>query len=364
MTFDELSRLRAIAHTHPRSPKAQLKLAKGLVDASRVLPEEGTTGQPTKASQERYLGEAQQLVKRGSDYGDPESMFYYADCLGTGALLLRSDPAQAFTLYQDAAKRGHPSAAYRTAVCCEIGEQDGGGTKKDTAKAVQWYDRAANLGDVPAMFKLGMIKLKGLLGTQQSMAEAVHWLQQASDQADEENPHACHELALLCESPDNGDALPKDETKALELFTKAGKFGYKHSQFRLGQAWEYGLLGCPIEARNSIIWYTRAASQGEHQSELALSGWYLTGSEGILEQSDTEAYLWARKAVASRPPLAKALFALGYYTECGIGTQRHVGDAKFWYSKAAGKTRTTCLRKESIANKRAQSKTSPTHKQE
>ena len=61
--------------------------------------------------------------------------------------------------------------------------------------------------------------------------------------------------------------------------------------------------------------------QEEHQSELALSGWYLTGSEGVLQQSDTEAYLWARKAAQSG--LAKAEYAMGYFTEVVCPDQPH-----------------------------------------
>ena len=33
------------------------------------------------------------------------------------------------------------------------------------------------------------------------------------------------------------------------------------------------------------MWYSKAAEQGEHQSELALSGWYLTGSDNVLGQN-------------------------------------------------------------------------------
>jgi TPR repeat protein len=82
------------------------------------------------------------------------------------------------------------------------------------------------------------------------------------------------------------------------------------------------------------MWYSRAAAQEEHQSELALSGWYLTGSEGVLQQSDTEAYLWARKAAMSG--LAKAEYAMGYFTEVGIGAPANLEDAKRWYWRAAG----------------------------
>lgn len=220
------------------------------------------------------------------------------------------------------------------AVCCEIGQEEGGGTKRDPFKAVQWYKRAAAIGDTPAMYKMGMINLKGLLGQARNPREGISWLKRAADRADEENPHALHELALMYQNAGGNDIIVRDEQYASQLFHQAAELGYKFSQFRLGAAYEYGLMGCPIDNRTSIIWYTRAAAQGEHQSELALSGWYLTGSEGILQQNDTEAYLWARKAATAG--LAKAEYAMGYFTEVGIGATPNLEDAKRWYWRAAG----------------------------
>ena len=120
---------------------------------------------------------------------------------------------------------------------------------------------------------------------------------------------------------------------------QAADFGYKFSQHRLGSAYEYGLMGCAIDPRQSIAWYSKAALQEEHQSELALSGWYLTGSEGVLQQSDTEAYLWARKA--AQAGLAKAEYAMGYFIEVGIGAPSNIEDAKRWYWRAACKLQAT-----------------------
>lgn len=42
----------------------------------------------------------------------------------------------------------------------------------------------------------------------------------------------------------------------------------------------------------------------------------------MLPQSDTEAFLWAQKAAEAG--LAKAMYAVGYFTEVGIGTQAHM----------------------------------------
>lgn len=56
-----------------------------------------------------------------------------------------------------------------------------------------------------------------------------------------------------------------------------------------------------------------AAQQNHREACFALTAWYLVGSPGVLPQSDTEAYLWARKAADM--DLAKAEYAVGYFTE-------------------------------------------------
>ncbi|ODA78572.1 hypothetical protein RJ55_05954 [Drechmeria coniospora] len=329
----ELERLRVAIKNNANDQEAALRLARKLIEAADVLaPNLPDPKQRTRA-RERYLLDAHKILKKLTVSQNQDAMFVMADGLGRGLFGNAPDNKEAFTLYQSAAKLGHAAAAYRTAVCCEIGNDEGGGTRKDPLKAMQWYKRSATLGDPPAMYKVGMILLKGLLGQPRNPREAVGWLKRAAEQADTENPHALHELGLLYESAQPNDAIVRDEMYALSLFQQAADLGYKFSQFRLGSTFEYGLMGCGIDPRKSIFWYSKAAAQEEHQSELALSGWYLTGTEGVLGQSDTEAYLWARKAAVAG--LAKAEYAMGYFTEVGIGVPANLEDAKRWYWRAA-----------------------------
>ncbi|KAK1141805.1 hypothetical protein N8T08_008470 [Aspergillus melleus] len=334
VTPQEIQRLQQIVKSRPSDQSTQLLLAKKLVEASTVLVEASRMDPKTKAkSREKYLNDAYKIIKKLVAAGNGEAQFFLADAYGQGLMGLQVDNKEAFNLYHSAAKQGHGQSAYRVAVCCEIGAEEGGGTKRDPFKAVQWYKRAASLGDPPAMYKMGMILLKGLLGQAKNPREGISWLKRAAERADVENPHALHELALLYVNAGTNDVVIRDESYACQLFHQAAELGYKFSQNRLGTAYEYGLMGCPVDPRQSIIWYTSAAAQGEHQSELALSGWYLTGSEGILQQSDTEAFLWARKAASAG--LAKAEYAMGYFTEVGIGTTSNLDDAKRWYWRAA-----------------------------
>lgn len=338
LTPSDLERLRMVAKSNPTDQKAQMNLAKGLVQAASAMEEyvPQTDQKARIKTRERYVTEAHKSIKRLVSTGYPDAMFFLGDCYSQGRLGLDKDAKEAFSLYQGAAKAGHAQAAFRVAVCCELGLEEDGGTKRDLGKAVQWYKRAATLGDTPAMYKTGVIQLKGLLGQPKDSGEAVVWLRKAAEKADKDNPHALHELALWHEAASGNGKVAGDEAYAKQLFVQAAELGYKFSQYRLGRACEYGLMGCPIDPRLSISWYSKAAVQEEHQSELALSGWYLTGAEGVLQQSDTEAYLWARKAATAG--LAKAEFAMGYFTEVGIGCPPSSEEAKRWYWRAACKS--------------------------
>lgn len=173
-----------------------MTLAKKLAEAAATL-EDGVPRLDQKTilkTRERYYAEAHKIVKRLVSTGNADSMFFLGDCYSQAGLGLEKDTKEAFTLYQSAAKIGHAQAAFRVAVCCELGLEEDGGTKRDLGKAVQWYKRAAQLGDTPAMYKTGVIQLKGLLGQPKDTGEAVAWLRRAAEKADKDNPHALHEL--------------------------------------------------------------------------------------------------------------------------------------------------------------------------
>lgn len=333
LTVDELRRWANMAKAAPNDDKIQFEYAKKLLQASKVLVARNPGDAKAKMKQRQaYTGEGIKVLKKCAHRNYPEAMYFLGDCYTQGFYGLPKDPKEAFVLYHSAAKAGHGAAAYRTAVCCELGPD--AGTRRDPMKAVQWYRRAASLGDPPAMYKFGYIQLKGLLGQPRNPKEAITWLKRAAERADEDNPHALHELAVLYADPSlANNIIIKDEAYSIELLTKAGELGYKYSQYKLGQIYEFGQQGQAPNARLSIYWYTRGAAQGEHQCELSLSGWYLTGAEGILQPSDTEAYLWARKAAVAG--LAKAEYAMGYFTELGIGVPSNLEEAKKWYWKAS-----------------------------
>ena len=289
-------------------PEAQFAFAKYLIEAAKKIGDELSEKDVKlgRKYRDHLLQESLRTVKKSAESKEPypDAQFFLANLYGTGQLGLQVDHEKAYYLYLMASKLNHPASTYRSAVCNEIGA----GTKRDANRAVLFYRKAAALGDTAAMYKLAMILLNGMLGHPRNPREAIVWLRRAAAQADMDNPHALHELAMLHERP-NGNVLPLDPHLARDYYMQAAQLGYAPSQFKLGACHEFGHLGCPIDPRKSIGWYTRAAEKGDSEAELALSGWYLTGSEGVLKQSDHEAFLWGRKAAYKG--LAKAEYAVG-----------------------------------------------------
>ena len=256
-------------------PEAQFNFAKYLIEAAKKLGDEisSTDIKLGRRYRDALLQESLRVVKKLAEGKEPypDAQFFLANLYGTGQLGLQVDHEKAYYLYLVASKLNHPAATYRSAVCNEIGA----GTRRDAQRAVLFYRKAAALGDTAAMYKLGMILLGGLLSQPRNIRDAIAYLQRAAAQADEDNPHALHELAMLYE---RGQAVPRNPMAALDLYMQAAQLGYAPAQFKLGSCHEFGTLGCVVDPRKSIAWYTRAAERGDSEAELALSGWYLTGS--------------------------------------------------------------------------------------
>lgn len=332
--------------------------------AIKNMPGQSTSA-PTATLGEAMVMEARKLLKQlahssknAGQGAEAEAQFLLGNCYGMGALGWPLNHKRAFQWYVQASKYGHPEATYRTAVCYEIGI----GTSKDGSCALTFYRKAAHLMHVPAMYKLGVILMRGYCDHPVSKREALVWLQRAActaiaplGPADKSKatttgghggialPHALHALAIvhLTRECERTSIIP-DPNYAIKLLHNAARLGYAPSQSKLGECYECGYF-CPEDESQSIYWYSLAAQQDYPEACLALSGWYLTGSlqAKLITQSDQEAYLWARKAaklskhIQPKSLTAKAYYTLGIYHENGIGTPKSIDIANKWYKKAA-----------------------------
>ncbi|KAL5640255.1 hypothetical protein ACGC1H_007504 [Rhizoctonia solani] len=317
-------------------PDVQYEFAMFMIDASKSLPLPPASGgnqleiEKVEEKREELTREGVQLLKRLADRGHGDAQYLLADCManGIGTHRSRQDFDRAYPMFVLAAKHGHADAAYRAGTCCE----NGWGCRRESAKAVQFFRKAAAALHPGALYRLGIAELNGELGLSKRPKEGVKWLKRSAEHATAEFPHALHELALLHErGVDN--VLFVDYEYAAELLAQASELGYAPSAYRLGECYEYGKMGCPQDAALSIHYYNIAAQQDHRDACFALTAWYLVGSPGVLPQSDTEAYLWAKKA--AEQGLAKAMYAVGYFSEVGVGTTQSLPDAMHWYKRAA-----------------------------
>ena len=104
----------------------------------------------------------------------------------------------------------------------------GRGCPKDKTKARQFYQRAAELGDLDACKNLARMQLSGEGGPPDHPSAAL-WLQKAVDAQD---GSSCLLLARLYHI---GDGVPRDERRAITLLEKACNLGVQPACLLLQQ---------------------------------------------------------------------------------------------------------------------------------
>lgn len=105
-----------------------------------------------------------------------------------------------------------------------------------------------------------------------------------------------------------GDGVPRDEQRGIELLQQAAEAGFVDAQFALGDAYANG-RGTAREPAWATMWYGRAAEQGHAEAQYRLAMAYVTGA-GI-KPDFVEAYKWfSIAAAAGHDEAARARLAL------------------------------------------------------
>ncbi|KAL8998191.1 MAG: hypothetical protein Q9169_002676 [Polycauliona sp. 2 TL-2023] len=280
-------------------------------------------------SRAEFLREARNILVKLSDRSYPFAQYYLADGYASGLFSKgKEDYDRAFPLFVAASKHGHAEAGFRAALCYEFGW----GTRKDPPKAAQFYRQSASKNHPGAGSRLGRACLVGDLGLGVRYKEGIKWLKRAAESADFQYNNAPYELGLLHETG-YGDDIFLDESYAAQLFTQSADLGQMEANYRLGDAYEHGKLKCPQDPALSVHFYTGAAQKGHPLAMMALCAWYMVGAAPVLDRDENEAYEWAKKAAQTGLP--KAEYAVGYFTEMGIGCRRDPLEANVWYVRAA-----------------------------
>ena len=177
-----------------------------------------------------------------------------------------------------AALKGDPAAAY------EVGVRfaEGKGVAPDLDQAAKWYDRAAQAGVVPALFRLGTFYEKGLSVKDVDIARRYY-----AQAAERGSAKAMHNLAVL---DADGGGKGANYKSASTWFRKAADRGVADSQFYLGILYARG-IGVEQNLAESFKWFSLAAAQGDADA----------GASATISPSASTFSRWRPPDLQSRP---------------------------------------------------------------
>ncbi|ORY79463.1 hypothetical protein BCR37DRAFT_381647 [Protomyces lactucae-debilis] len=241
------------------------------------------------------------------------------------------DRQEAFRRFKQAAAEGYPRADYRLGMQFEkVG---------DMQRACACYERGAARDDAACLYRLGMMLIFGQHGYTLDKEKGVSCLHLSALGADTDAPLGALVFGLLLAKETkfkiDSSILQPDEGEALAFIQKAAKLGSPGAQVRLGKAYERNELGLPFSPRLSLHYHQLGALGGDPEADLALSKWYLAGSDdGAVMKDEGKAFLHSKLAAMRGLPAAE--FGLGYLYEIGVGCSADLLEARMWYARAAG----------------------------
>ncbi|KIJ53913.1 hypothetical protein M422DRAFT_775209, partial [Sphaerobolus stellatus SS14] len=206
---------------------------------------------------DQLIREATGVLKRAADRGHTPSQYLLADRYANGLETVKSrqDFDRTYPLFVLAAKHNHAGVARR-----------------------HFYRKAAAMG---ACYRLGVAELNGELDLNKSPREGISWLKRSAECATAEFPHALHELALLHERG-IPNVIFKDEDYAVELLVQAAELENAPS--------------ATLQPSKTTPTHASPSQRGTSLAPRACSP----------SPTDTESYLWAKKAADQG--LVKALY--------------------------------------------------------
>ena len=158
-------------------------------------------------------------------------------------------------------------------------------------EAAKWYDRAAQAGIVPAIFRIGTLYEKGLSVKKDIDAARRYYI----IAAERGNAKAMHNLAVL---EADGGSRGANYKSAAQWFRKAAERGVADSQFNLGILYARG-IGVEQNLAESYKWFSLAAAQGDARIPAASA---TTSPSGSTPQSLSAAKLAIQTFVAEPQP--------------------------------------------------------------
>lgn len=262
-------------------------------------------------------------LMKSAEHGYSRAMELLGDIYSKGinedSFIIKQDSAKAIEWYEQAAELMNAESMNKIGICY----LDGYIVEKNPETAVEWFRKAAILGNATAQYKIAHCYYTGM-GVVQNYKLAAEWYHKAAEQG---NKDAQNRLGNFYYS---GKGVIKDYTKAVEWFKKAADQGYEWAQKNLANCY-YNGEGVEQNYNLAAEWYRKAAEQGNTHAQNILGNLYYNG-KGVVKDY-TKAAEWYRKAADKGYAWAQYNLAEMYFD--GDGIKKNFTKAKELYENAA-----------------------------
>ena len=203
------------------------------------------------------------------------------------------DYAKALKYYQYAAEKNDNHAQFRLGYMYDMAK----GVTQNYTEAMKWYLKAANQGQVSAQYNIGVMYETGH-GLKQDCSEANKWYLKAAEQG---LVQAQYNLGCNLYF---GNGITQNYTDAFNWLLKAANSGDANAQYNVGVMYERG-RGVKQDYSEALKWYTKASDQGYTSALYNLGVMYANGT-GMKSQNIAKALNCYYKAAQKGHEKAKA----------------------------------------------------------
>lgn len=287
--------------------------------------------------------------RKSCNAGCPDGLNEMGSIYQWGALGVEKNIEEAIRLYTEAAQQGHANAQNNLACLYE---------DDDPKEALRYYKMAAENGLPLGMSNYGRCLLYGI-GSDKKYDEAYKWLMKAAE-ADDKCDSAQYMLGVMCF---NGDGVEKDLVRSAQWYKKAAENGHESAQYELALCYLYG-DGVEESYDEAIYWLKAGSALGNIQCDEKLEElstkdtlpglkvhdvdqWMRQSTVNATDVSERQLLLMLKapkhadvnQAVLDLYPAAEkgnetAQLLYGRCWEMGMGLQRDLDSAYYWYKRA------------------------------
>ncbi|CAI2164996.1 19791_t:CDS:2 [Funneliformis geosporum] len=214
-----------------------------------------------------------QFYKKSASNGDVSALYRLALIYLLGDLKTEPDYNQALIYLKSAATKANeecPNGAYVYGMIlarewdkAEIPDQV---VAPDDHEAKEYIQRAANLGYVPALYKMGHCYEYATLGCQFDPILSVSYYKRAAEKGDVEADMALSKW-YLCGAE---GFFEQNEALAYEHAEKAAMKGLAAAEFAMGYFHDVG-IHVPVNPNHASVWYKKAAEHGNEDAKQRLA---------------------------------------------------------------------------------------------